>query len=402
MYRPAARTVELEHAATCVCVARFEDDDAESADWSAVGDASDARGRTAPSSSDPLASSGDAVNAGVTTQRVAGRSATHDVDVEIRRRRRLRRRRGRVRPRGRRRDGRSSAASRPSRVKAIAAVTAATVAPPSPEDETFWRAGETTTRDDDDDASSEPTPKASDAANAETSDANDEHEGTRKEEGAEEKERDADDPENDPVVPLCATSRRRGGRDAARRDPATFVAAACEDAARVYALGDARASRSSKRFTPLVRGVHARRGPRRRRCGSRRTAGRRARRARRRLARVRGVEGAEGGGVLAAHRRAGGGGERRERARRGSRRGRGRRRERGRGRGRDDTNDARDREAVYSEAKKERRLSVSPRRRRGRGSSSRRRRPPRWLAAASPTQFGAAFPEAPRVEPGRG
>ena len=59
MYRPAARTVELEHAATCVCVARFEDDDAESADWSAVGDASDAR-RTAPSSSDPLASSGDA------------------------------------------------------------------------------------------------------------------------------------------------------------------------------------------------------------------------------------------------------------------------------------------------------------------------------------------------------
>lgn len=34
MYRPTAQTVELEHAATCVCVARFEDDDAKRADWS--------------------------------------------------------------------------------------------------------------------------------------------------------------------------------------------------------------------------------------------------------------------------------------------------------------------------------------------------------------------------------
>ena len=188
MYRPAARTVELEHAATCVCVARFEDDDAESADWSAVGDASDAR-RTAPSSSDPLASSGDA-DPNASSQRSGARDgARRDVDVEIRRRRRLRRRRGRVRPRGRRRDGRSARPRRGlpgsghrgrHRRDRRAAVA---------EDETFWRAGETTTRDDDDDASSEPTPKASDAANAETSDANDEHEGTPKEEGAEERTR---------------------------------------------------------------------------------------------------------------------------------------------------------------------------------------------------------------------
>ena len=249
MYRPAARTVELEHAATCVCVARFEDDDAESADWSAVGDASDAR-RTAPSSSDPLASSGDADpnalshnlarreterDATSTSRSVAAVVFAGDEDgcvlaVDAATGAML----GRV-------------AAFPGR--AIAAVTAATVAPPSPEDETFWRAGETTTRDDDDDASSEPTPKASDAANAETSDANDEHEGTPKEEGAEEKERDADDPENDPVVPLFDIAAAAGGPTPRDATPAMFVAAACEDAARVYAF-DARAA-PSKRFTPL-------------------------------------------------------------------------------------------------------------------------------------------------------
>ena len=249
MYRPAARTVELEHAATCVCVARFEDDDAESADWSAVGDASDAR-RTAPSSSDPLASSGDA-DPNASSHDVARRETERDatstsrsvaavvfagdedgcvlaVDAAT----------GAVLGR---------VAAFPGR--AIAAVTAATVAPPSPEDETFWRAGETTTRDDDDDASSEPTPKASDAANAETSDANDEHEGTPKEEGAEEKERDADDTENDPVVPLFDIAAAAGSPTPRDATPAMFVAAACEDAARVYAF-DARAA-PSKRFTPL-------------------------------------------------------------------------------------------------------------------------------------------------------
>ena len=248
MYRPTAQTVELEHAATCVCVARFEDDDAESADWSAVGDASDAR-RTAPSSSDPLASSGDA-DPNASSHDVARRETERDatstsrsvaavvfagdedgcvlaVDAAT----------GAVLGR---------VAAFPGR--AIAAVTAATVAPPSPEDETFWRAGETRTSDDDD-ASSEPTPKASDAANAETSDANDEHEGTPKEEGAEEKERDADDTENDPVVPLFDIAAAAGSPTPRDATPAMFVAAACADAARVYAF-DARAA-PSKRFTPL-------------------------------------------------------------------------------------------------------------------------------------------------------
>jgi hypothetical protein len=166
MYRPTAQTVELEHAATCVCVARFEDDDAKSADWSAVGDASVLR-----ASSDPLASSGDAdpnarafsqLNAKCETERDAtstSRSVTAvvfagdedgcvlAVDAAT----------GAVLGR---------VAAFPGR--AIAAVTAATVAPPSPEDETFWRAGET--RGDDELGASEQTPDpASDAANAETS-----------------------------------------------------------------------------------------------------------------------------------------------------------------------------------------------------------------------------------------
>jgi hypothetical protein len=42
MYHPVAETVELEHAATCVCVARFEDDEAERAER-ATGDARTAR-----------------------------------------------------------------------------------------------------------------------------------------------------------------------------------------------------------------------------------------------------------------------------------------------------------------------------------------------------------------------
>ena len=42
VYRPVAETVELEHAATCVCVARFEDDEAERAER-ATGDARTAR-----------------------------------------------------------------------------------------------------------------------------------------------------------------------------------------------------------------------------------------------------------------------------------------------------------------------------------------------------------------------
>jgi hypothetical protein len=253
MYRPTAQTVELEHAATCVCVARFEDDDAKSADWSAVGDASVLR-----ASSDPLASSGDAdPNARAFSQLHAKRETERDatstsrsvtavvfagdedgcvlaVDAAT----------GAVLGR---------VAAFPGR--AIAAVTAATVAPPSPEDETFWRAEETRTSDDDD-ASSEPTPKASDAANADAdadtdanADANAEHEGTPKEEGAEEKERDADDPENKPVVPLFDIAAAAGGPTPRDATPAMFVAAACADAARVYAF-DARAA-PSKRFTPL-------------------------------------------------------------------------------------------------------------------------------------------------------
>ena len=192
MYRPTAQTVELEHAATCVCVARFEDDDAKSA----VVFAGDEDGCVL------------AVDAA--TGAVLGRVAAF-----------------------------------PGR--AIAAVTAATVAPPSPEDETFWRAGETRTSDDDD-ASSE-----TDAANADAdadADANAEHEGTPKKEGAEEKDADdADDPENKPVAPLFDIAAAAGGPTPRDATPAMFVAAACADAARVYVF-DARAS-PSKRFTPL-------------------------------------------------------------------------------------------------------------------------------------------------------
>ena len=192
MYRPTAQTVELEHAATCVCVARFEDDDAKSA----VVFAGDEDGCVL------------AVDAA--TGAVLGRVAAF-----------------------------------PGR--AIAAVTAAAVAPPSPEDETFWRAGETRTSDDDD-ASSE-----TDAANADAdadADANAEHEGTPKKEGAEEKDADdADDPENKPVAPLFDIAAAAGGPTPRDATPAMFVAAACADAARVYVF-DARAS-PSKRFTPL-------------------------------------------------------------------------------------------------------------------------------------------------------
>ena len=203
MYRPTAQTVELEHAATCVCVARFEDDDAKSADSTST-----SRSVTA------VVFAGDEDGCVLAVDAATGAVL------------------GRV-------------AAFPGR--AIAAVTAAAVAPPSPEDETFWRAGETRTSDDDD-ASSE-----TDAANADAdadADANAEHEGTPKEEGAEEKDADdADDPENKPVAPLFDIAAAAGGPTPRDATPAMFVAAACADAARVYVF-DARAS-PSKRFTPL-------------------------------------------------------------------------------------------------------------------------------------------------------
>ena len=203
MYRPTAQTVELEHAATCVCVARFEDDDAKSADSTST-----SRSVTA------VVFAGDEDGCVLAVDAATGAVL------------------GRV-------------AAFPGR--AIAAVTAATVAPPSPEDETFWRAGETRTSDDED-ASSE-----TDAANADAdadADANAEHEGTPKEEGAEEKDADdADDPENKPVAPLFDIAAAAGGPTPRDATPAMFVAAACADAARVYVF-DARAA-PSKRFTPL-------------------------------------------------------------------------------------------------------------------------------------------------------
>ena len=238
MYRPTAQTVELEHAATCVCVARFEDDDAKSADWSAVGDASvdadpNARAFSQLSAKRETERDATSTSRSVTAVVFAGDEDGCVLAVDAATGAVL----GRV-------------AAFPGR--AIAAVTAATVAPPSPEDETFWRAGET--RGDDELGASEQTPDpASDAANAETSHLRtSERQGTPKgAEGAEEEERDADDPENDPenVVPLFDIAAAAGGPTPRDATPAMFVAAACADAARVYAF-DARAA-PSKRFTPL-------------------------------------------------------------------------------------------------------------------------------------------------------
>ena len=223
MYRPVAETVELEHAATCVCVARFEDDEVESAER-ATGDARTAREARATRETED----DEDENATSTSRpRVVVFAGDEDgcvlaVDAAT----------GAVLGR---------VAAFPGR--AIAAVTAATVAPPPPEDETFWRAIETKTRKEnrDDDASADPAPNEDDE---------DRKGDAPKEEGADEKdpaEEEIDDKnKTNPVVPLFDIAAAAGGPTPRDATPAMIVAAACADAARAYTF-DA----SSTRFTPL-------------------------------------------------------------------------------------------------------------------------------------------------------
>jgi hypothetical protein len=224
MYRPVAETVELEHAATCVCVARFEDDEAERAER-ATGDARTAREARATRETED----DEDENATSTSRpRVVVFAGDEDgcvlaVDAAT----------GAVLGR---------VAAFPGR--AIAAVTAATVAPPPPEDETFWRANETNTRKEfrDGDASADRAPNEDDE-DAPKEDA-------PKEEDAEEKDRKAeeeiDGDKIDPLVPLFDIAAAAGGPTPRDATQTMIVAAACADAARLYTF-DA----SSTRFTPL-------------------------------------------------------------------------------------------------------------------------------------------------------
>ena len=229
MYRPVAETAEFERAATCVCVARFEDDE-DPLVSNANANAENAEGREDPTS----ASKDEDANAKASTSRPNAVVFAGDED-------------GRVLAV----DAASGAVL--GRVvafpgRAIAAVTAATVAPPPPEDEAFWRAGETTVSGA---AATAPSPDVA-GANVADEDAKEESDAKEREDdddrGAGVDPSDPSDPSDptDPSVPLFDIAAAAGGPTPRDATPAMFVAAACADAVRVYAF-DASASR----FAPL-------------------------------------------------------------------------------------------------------------------------------------------------------
>ena len=216
MYRPVAETAEFERAATCVCVARFEDDEDPLV---SNANAENAEGREDPTS----ASKDEDANAKASTSRPNAVVFAGDED-------------GRVLAV----DAASGAVL--GRVvafpgRAIAAVTAATVAPPPPEDEAFWRAGETTVSGA---AATAPSPDVA-GANVADEDAKEESDAKEREDdddrGAGVDPSDPSDPSDptDPSVPLFDIAAAAGGPTPRDATPAMFVAAACADAVRVYA-----------------------------------------------------------------------------------------------------------------------------------------------------------------------